>query len=104
MGTIENTIKDLLIDTFDPSMLYVINESNMHNVPVGSESHFKVVIVSNNFTDIKNIQRHQEVYKALKDVMNSIHALSIHTYNESEYQNNPQTIDSPNCVNKRNES
>ena len=45
METIKNTIKDLLIDSFDPSVLSVINESNMHNVPDGSESHFKIVIV-----------------------------------------------------------
>jgi Stress-induced morphogen (activity unknown) len=49
MGKIENTIKDLLIDSFDPSILSIINESYMHNVPEGSESHFKVVIVSKYF-------------------------------------------------------
>ena len=101
MGTIENTIKDLLIDTFDPSMLSIINESFMHNVPAGSESHFKVVIVSDNFNDIKDIKRHQAVYKALQDVMKSIHALSIYAFNENEYKDNPQIIDSPNCVNKK---
>ena len=52
MGKIENTIKDILIESFDPSVLSVINESNMHNVPEGSESHFKVVVVSNNFKNI----------------------------------------------------
>ena len=104
METIRNTIKDLLIDSFDPSVLSVINESNMHNVPDGSESHFKVVIVSDNFKDIKNIQRHKSVYKALTSIMDSIHALSIHAFNEDEYKINPQVIDSPNCVNKKNES
>ena len=46
MKTIENTIKNILIDNFDPSLLSVTNESFMHNVPDGSESHFKVVIVT----------------------------------------------------------
>ena len=100
MGKIKNIIKDILIESFDPSVLSVINESNMHNVPEGSESHFKVILVSNNFKNIKNIERHQAVYKSLKNVMESIHALSIHTFDESEYKENPQSIDSPNCANK----
>ena len=70
MGKIENTIKDILIESFDPSVLSVINESNMHNVPEGSESHFKVVLVSNNFKNIKNVERHQAVYKSLKMLWN----------------------------------
>ena len=101
MGKIENTIKDILIESFDPSVLSVINESKMHNVPEGSESHFKVVLVSNNFKNIKNVERHQAVYKSLKNVMESIHALSIYTFDENEYKENPQSIDSPNCANKK---
>ena len=104
MGIIEKTIKNLLIDNFDPTILDITNESSMHNVPKGSESHFKVVIVSNDFKDIKDIHRHQSVYKALQDVMQSIHALSIHTYDEVEYADNPNHIKSPNCVNKKNEN
>tara|TARA_Y100000994_G_C15347816_1_gene299251 strand:- start:94 stop:402 length:309 start_codon:yes stop_codon:yes gene_type:complete len=101
MGKIENTIKDLLIDSFDPSILSIINESYMHNVPEGSESHFKVVIVSKYFKDIENIKRHKEIYNALKNIMESIHALSIQAFNEEEYQKNPEINQSPNCVNKK---
>ena len=101
MGKIENTIKDLLIDSFDPSVLSIINESYMHNVPEGSESHFKVVIVSKYFKDIENIKRHKEIYKALKNIMESIHAISIQAFNEEEYQKNPEINQSPNCVNKK---
>tara|TARA_B100000945_G_scaffold282745_1_gene251362 strand:- start:2412 stop:2720 length:309 start_codon:yes stop_codon:yes gene_type:complete len=101
MRKIENTIKDLLIDSFDPSMLSIINESYMHNVPEGSESHFKVVIVSKYFKDIENIKRHKEIYKALKNIMESIHAISIQAFNEEEYQKNPEINQSPNCVNKK---
>ena len=103
MGKIENTIKNLLIDAFNPSVISVINESYMHNVPDGSESHFKVVLVSDNFKNIKEIERHQAVYKALNNIMESIHALSIQTFNKDEYEKNPQIINSPNCVNKTNE-
>ena len=44
MGSIENSIKKLLIDAFSPSILSINNESYMHNVPKDSESHFKVVL------------------------------------------------------------
>ncbi|MFT6899708.1 MAG: BolA protein, partial [Paraglaciecola sp.] len=43
---IQDRIQGKLTATFTPSHLEVINESFMHNVPQGSESHFKVVIVS----------------------------------------------------------
>ena len=104
MKTIENTIKNILIDNFDPSLLSVTNESFMHNVPDGSESHFKVVIVTDNFKDLNELQRHKAIYKALQDPMKSIHALSIYAFSEKQYQKNPQVIVSPNCVKKKNES
>jgi|TARA_B100001540_G_C15804449_1_gene641381 BolA protein len=104
MKTIENTIKNILIDNFDPSLLSVTNESFMHNVPDGSESHFKVVIVTDNFKDLNELQRHKAIYKALQDPMKSIHALSIYAFSEKQYQKNPQVIDSPNCAKKKNES
>ena len=62
------------------------------------------MIVSDDFKNINNIKRHQTVYKALKSVMESIHALSINTFDKKEFQKNPQLIDSPKCVNKINES
>ena len=101
MKKIENTIKDILINKFNPSILSITNESYMHNVSKGSESHFKVVIVSNSFQNTSKIKQHQSIYKALDDVMNSIHALSIFSFDEAEYKKNPIIIDSPNCANKK---
>ena len=49
MSKMETTIKNLLIDSLKPSILSITNESYMHNVPEDSESHFKIVIESNNF-------------------------------------------------------
>ena len=46
------------------------------------------------------VKRHQTVYKALVDVMNTIHALSMHLYDLNEYEKNPDIIDSPDCANK----
>ena len=99
MGSIENNIKNLLIDAFNPSVLSIDNESHMHNVPKDSESHFKIVLVSKNFTGLSEVNRHKSVYKVLEDILDSIHAISIHSFDENEYTNNPIILDSPNCVN-----
>ena len=99
MGSIENNIKNLLIDDFNPSVLSIDNESHMHNVPKDSESHFKIVLVSKNFTGLSEVNRHKSVYKVLEDILDSIHAISIHSFDENEYTNNPIILDSPNCVN-----
>lgn len=48
---IELSIKKKLIDFLNPSYIEIINESYMHNVPKGSETHFKVIVVSDLFKD-----------------------------------------------------
>ena len=101
MDTIETRIQDLLLTKFNPTVLNILNESYMHNVPEGAESHFKLVIVTDSFKDISIIKRHKAIYSALEDIIKSIHALSIHPFDEQEYKKNPYIIDSPNCVNKK---
>ena len=67
--------------------LEIINESDNHNVPPGSESHFKVVLVSEDFTGESLIQRHRKVNKLLADELaGQIHALALHTYTPPEWQ------------------
>jgi hypothetical protein len=41
-GPIAVRIREKLADAFAPQYLDVINESYMHNVPKGAETHFKV--------------------------------------------------------------
>lgn len=97
---IEKKIIDSLNENFKLASLKIVNESFMHNVPEGSESHFKIVIVSDNFIKKSLIQRHKEIYKALGEVMNDIHALSIHAFDNKEFELNPMILDSPQCANK----
>lgn len=51
-GPIEIAIEQALSTNLNPIHLEVINESYMHNVPKGSESHFKVLVVSDKFQDL----------------------------------------------------
>ena len=97
---IEKKIINRLNENFKLASLKIVNESSMHNVPEGSESHFKIVIVSDNFIKKSLIQRHKEVYKALGEIMNDIHALSIHAFDNKEFELNPMILDSPQCANK----
>ena len=43
---IRERIEEKLRAAFQPVFLEVVDESYRHNVPAGSESHFKVVLVS----------------------------------------------------------
>lgn len=49
---IEQSIRNKLVNHLNPAYLEVINESYMHNVPKGSETHFKVVVVSDKFSNV----------------------------------------------------
>ncbi|GMH82624.1 hypothetical protein TL16_g09321 [Triparma laevis f. inornata] len=67
-----------LTQTFSPTFLQVLNESHMHNVPKNSETHFKVVVISDQFKGVKLLQRHKLVNVALKEELEGeVHALSI---------------------------
>ena len=98
--TIHKAIIEHLNIAFSVEHLYLENESSMHNVPPNSESHFKLVIVSNNFRDLSRLKRHQNIYTALKPVMGKIHALSIQAFTIEEYNKNPVILSSPECSKK----
>ena len=100
ISPIESQIVNTLSSFMNLASLKIINESFMHNVPEGSESHFKIVVVTNDFNNLSIIQRHKLIYKTLDSLMNEIHALSIHAFNEEEFKLNPVILDSPECANK----
>ena len=100
MGSVERSITDKLDAFFKAQFLQVTNESYMHSVPEGSESHFKLVVVSDLFNDQRLVQRHQSVYKLLSEELSGpVHALALHTYTASEWaEKNAQAPDSPQCL------
>ena len=60
-------IEQRLADSFAPAHLEVVNESGNHNVPAGSETHFKVVLVSPAFEGQRLIARHRAVNAVLAE-------------------------------------
>ena len=96
---IKEKIEKKLNSGIDTLFLEVINESPNHNVPDGAESHFKIVIVSDEFKDLRAVQRHQLIYKVLKEEMKLIHAIAIHPFTNVEWEErNKSSSDSPECL------
>ena len=84
----------------DLDHLDVINESHNHNVPANSETHFKVVMVSEAFAALNSVKRHQWVYKILADELaTGVHALAIHTFTPVEWREKHGDVPlSPPCL------
>ena len=96
--SMQETIEQKLANEFKADFLQVENESHMHNVAPGSESHFKVTIVSDAFNDQMLIKRHRMVNKALQQEMQQIHALALHTLTPDEWKARACNVaDSPKC-------
>jgi BolA family transcriptional regulator, general stress-responsive regulator len=88
------------LQALHPEHLEVLNESHMHNVPEGSESHFKVTLVSPDFEGKALVARHRMINQALADELSGpVHALSLHTMTPEEWFNKAgKTPQSPPCM------
>ncbi len=98
--TTQHVIEQMLNDKLKPLHLEVVDESNMHNVPPGSESHFKVTVVSRQFEGQVLVARHRLVNDILADLLNGqIHALALHTLTPDEWiERGSDERDSPPCL------
>lgn len=106
MSPTQESVESKLRDKLAPHHLEVINESHMHSVAPGSETHFKVVVVSSLFEGMSPVKRHQLVYAALAEEMQKkpaqggIHALAITSRTPSEWAASPESNVSPRCASK----
>ncbi len=99
MTMMKNRIENQL-QSLQPQFLEVINESYRHAVPDGSESHFKVTIVSDAFDGKMLVARHRLVNTTLtQEIIRSIHALALHTLTPAEWRARNETAHkSPPCL------
>eukprot|EP00457_Paulinella_chromatophora_P020487 gb/GEZN01022540.1/.p1 GENE.gb/GEZN01022540.1/~~gb/GEZN01022540.1/.p1 ORF type:complete len:137 (+),score=11.24 gb/GEZN01022540.1/:20-430(+) len=97
--TVQETIHEKLSVAFSPlSHLKVTNDSNGHNVPKGSETHFSVHVVSQSFEGKTAVARHRMVHKVLEEELNQgVHALAIKAQTPSQFTRNPAEIQNPKC-------
>ena len=96
---VQNAVEGKLKAGLSPLHIEVINESPRHAVPEGSESHFRVVLVSEKFRGLSTVQRHQMVYGLLKEELSGpIHAFSQHTFTPEEWLKKGRPLpNSPPC-------
>ena len=83
---IKTVIEEKLVNAISTLGLEVLNESYMHNVPDGSETHFKVIIISNDFENKTKLERHRLVNNFLRDEFeSSLHSITfkLMTINEN---------------------
>ena len=94
-------IKTLCCNSININSIDIINESHLHNTPLNSETHFKLIIVTDDFVGLKLIERHKKVHKVLAGLLDNIHALSMHLFTSEEFKDNKSDLESPQCVNKK---
>lgn len=97
--TVTRTITDILQAALAPTHLDVINQSSGHNVPAGSETHFKVVVVAPAFEGESRLARHRRVNGLLAaQLAGGVHALSIQAHTPAEWQARGEAVnDTPAC-------
>jgi BolA family transcriptional regulator, general stress-responsive regulator len=87
--SLESSIRDKLVQAFQPTRLEVLNESHLHAGHRGSpgtgESHFRVLIVSAAFAGKSRVERHRLVNDTLAaELKGGVHALAIKAYAPGE--------------------
>ncbi|WP_423908198.1 BolA family protein [Candidatus Spongiihabitans sp.] len=99
-GTTVKSVIQAKMRRFAPTHLEVVNESFMHSVPEGTESHFNITLVSEQFAGKTLVARHRMVNQVLaEELAGTIHALALHTLTPDEwFENGGQTPDSPPCL------
>ncbi|MFT6388496.1 MAG: BolA protein [Cellvibrionaceae bacterium] len=83
----QQQIEQKLIKAFDPVHLEVIDESQEHKMPRGSQTNFRAVVVSECFVGKSKAERHTKVYRALLEELDGlIKTFTVLTYDTRQWQ------------------
>jgi BolA protein len=98
MSTLQQRIETKIATGIGPRHLAVVNESSMHNVPPGSETHFRVLVVSPEFAGASRLARHRRIHSLLADELAAgLHALAIDAWTPEEWERAGAPSVSPAC-------
>jgi stress-induced morphogen len=99
----EQRLRKLLKDRFPDAEISLENESSSHAVPPGSETHFKLLIISAEFASHSRIERSRMVQNLLQAEFGSgLHALSIRAITPDEANRGAgEGFVSPHCLGRR---
>ncbi|MDX1382596.1 MAG: BolA/IbaG family iron-sulfur metabolism protein [Thermoanaerobaculia bacterium] len=97
---VRDTIEAKLADALAPSHLEVLDESHMHNVPAGSQSHFRIRVVSDAFAQRRLVERHRVINELLAaELAGPVHALALETLTADEWRRRREVgRESPECL------
>ncbi|OYD26356.1 BolA family protein [Oceanimonas baumannii] len=99
--SVQDIIEQKVKQALSPEHLEVINESYMHRVEPGSETHFKLVVVSEAFEGQRLLARHRTLNSLLaEELAGGVHALALHTLTPAEWRERGGVPASPNCMGK----
>lgn len=83
---IGQTLEQKVRAALQPSHLELHNESHLHAGPA-TDSHFKLIAVSDVFTGLSKVKRHQLLYRLLcAELAGPVHALALHLYTPEEWE------------------
>ncbi len=97
--SIQTIIEEKLIESLTPNRLRIDNDSRRHAGPA-TDSHFRLVIVSEAFDGLSLVARQRLVYAALSaELAGPVHALQMKCLTPSEYdaQDGEVTLKAPPC-------
>jgi BolA protein len=100
MKMVADTIRGKLESGLSCWHLDVVNESHMHSVPANSETHFRVIVVSDAFDQVRRVQRHRAINRLLVDELaGPVHALAIEAVTPREWEKNGgPLLTAPKCM------
>ncbi len=96
----KQAIEACIQQAVSPLHLEVVDESPMHSVPEGAESHFKLTVISTEFENQGLLERHRRINQLLADQFSAgLHALALHTWTPGQwYEKGGRAPESPPCL------
>ena len=93
-------IQEILNRELAPLHLELVDETHQHNAPPDGESHFRLLVVSDHFSDLKPIARQRIVNRLLSPEFTAgLHALALNTWTPEEwFRKGGQAPASPPCL------
>ena len=87
----KTNIENLILKNYKPEFFSVIDVSEQHrgykNFIENVESHFEIIIVSENFKNLNRIERHRMINQSLKnEFLSGLHSIILKTYTIEEYK------------------
>lgn len=91
-------LENIINKNLQPIHLQVMDESFLHSVPKDAQTHFKLIIVAEDFINLSRIARHRLVQNLIQhEFANGMHACSMSLSTPQEWQASPHFITSPQC-------